>query len=917
MARTIEAFKLRTEIAIDNAKASQSLKATEKDVDKLGQRFTRLGPEIDKAFKGREAGAKFGSQFSSSATAVITGDIAALGQTLGTLIGTAIAPGIGTAVGGAAGSAVDAVFGKLSAGMMRAISSGIELNKTLEQTKVEFTTFAGSEKEAVKYLSEIKQLAIDIGKDPAFLIETSEHLYDLTDNLKLTRTLLKASADQAADFGGKAETIAAVAEALGLVAEKGDLSERELRKLFKLGIDAKKYLAEATGWSEKYIGHLMKTGRIDGAVAARLIAEGIERKKGGYAAKLADTTVSGAEGRYGALSNIRAAEGTEKATQGIGDYYRQANKLLSSEQAQKFVKFVDDTTGSLIGMVEKGANAGINLAKGLSDGITSGDSFRAVGSAVTSLGDFTEKSLKSFFDIRSPSHLIEREIGIPIGQGIGTGTVIGFKAYMDDEGKDLIADFIREYAQAAIEAMKQTGVPASVSMAQAILESGSGKSGLTKRAKNFFGIKGAGPAGSVSMRTREETRSGQSYYVNAPFRAYNSATESFVDHGEFLRGGRYRKSLEYAHDPKAYARSIASAGYATDRNYASKLGGIIDKYNLGRLDIAANGAAVTDTNPMPVRFAGIIGGASGNGRGAAPDVMSGAASIFGNQKQSRDLKEYTLVLGEADGAVVDMQVSLDALITDAIVPGTKRFNELVNSVEPAHRALLPLIGAEKLHADQSIALTKEYQQAARDELVKGISILDQVSGAIGQIAGMMPSQQVGKKRGLFSKILGFAAPFLSFIPGVGPILSQVAGMASNAAAGNWAGVATGLAGGLSPGGVFRGTGGGGGGAGGKAGRAAGGPGTRGRVYWTGEHGPEPFLAPDNGYFLNHRDAMSAMSGGGDSAMSGMLERLHGVLARLEGVRPHDVVRMGARGYIDAMDEDAGLIRMSSQRHRLT
>lgn len=209
---------------------------------------------------------------------------------------------------------------------------------------------------------------------------------------------------------------------------------------------------------------------------------------------------------------------------------------------------------------------------------------------------------------------------------------------------------------------------------------------------------------------------------------------------------------------------------------------------------------------------------------------------------------------------------------------------------------------------------------------------------------MIPQQQVGKKRGLFSKILGIAAPFLSFVPGVGPILSQVAGIASQALGGNWSGAVSGIAGGLSPGGVFRGSGGssltGGGATGGThniggainlpgfAGRrAAGGPGMGGRVYWTGEHGPEPFLAPGNGYFLNHRDAMSAMGGGGDSPMvaqltalldrhSAAVERQNAILSRLEGVSPNHVVRMGARGLIEAYDQDAGLVRLSSQRHRL-
>lgn len=289
MTRQIEAYKLRTELAVDAAKGSQSVRSFEKDVDRLGQRFTRLGPEIDKALKGKEIGAKFGQAFSSSATALITGSFDSLGQTLGSIIGTAIMPGIGTAIGSTVGGGVDAALNKISGPIQKTIAQGIELNKQIELTKREFTTFAGTEQEASRYLADLKKLSIDTGNDFGWVIDTSEHIFDLTQNLDLTNTIMKAATDQAADFGGEAETILKVGDALGLIAEKGSVASRELQKLYKLGIDAKKYLAQATGLKEKEIEKLMAEDRLRGDVAARLIAEGIEREKGGFAAKLAST----------------------------------------------------------------------------------------------------------------------------------------------------------------------------------------------------------------------------------------------------------------------------------------------------------------------------------------------------------------------------------------------------------------------------------------------------------------------------------------------------------------------------------------------------------------------------------------------------------------------------------------------------
>src|SRR5437899_957576 len=112
MARNIEAFKLHTELTVDNAKFSAAMKSSEKDVDKLGQRFDKLGPEITKSMKGVEAGKGFGAVFSSGATSIITADFNSLGQTLGSIIGTVVLPGLGTAIGSTFGSALDAGLSK-------------------------------------------------------------------------------------------------------------------------------------------------------------------------------------------------------------------------------------------------------------------------------------------------------------------------------------------------------------------------------------------------------------------------------------------------------------------------------------------------------------------------------------------------------------------------------------------------------------------------------------------------------------------------------------------------------------------------------------------------------------------------------------------------------------------------------------
>jgi peptidoglycan hydrolase-like protein with peptidoglycan-binding domain len=149
--------------------------------------------------------------------------------------------------------------------------------------------------------------------------------------------------------------------------------------------------------------------------------------------------------------------------------------------------------------------------------------------------------------------------------------------------------FIDRVAADAIKSQRQTGVPASVTLAQALLESGNGKSALATKGNNFFGIKGEGPAGHVTMPTKEFLN-GKWVTVNANFRKYNSPAESFADHGRFLRDNRrYANAFKHTDNASQFAREIHKAGYATDPQYSNKLISIINQYGLERFDqIARN-----------------------------------------------------------------------------------------------------------------------------------------------------------------------------------------------------------------------------------------------------------------------------------------------------------------------------------------
>ena len=145
--------------------------------------------------------------------------------------------------------------------------------------------------------------------------------------------------------------------------------------------------------------------------------------------------------------------------------------------------------------------------------------------------------------------------------------------------KNTVEDYINLYSGAAMQSMKTYGIPASIKLAQGILESGSGNGTLCRTANNHFGIK-----------CKEEwTGETVSYTDDAPdecFRKYHSALESYNDHSEFLANRVYYKNLFTLDksDYSAWAKGLKKAGYATDPKYAQKLIDIIERYKLYEYD---------------------------------------------------------------------------------------------------------------------------------------------------------------------------------------------------------------------------------------------------------------------------------------------------------------------------------------------
>jgi beta-N-acetylglucosaminidase len=138
--------------------------------------------------------------------------------------------------------------------------------------------------------------------------------------------------------------------------------------------------------------------------------------------------------------------------------------------------------------------------------------------------------------------------------------------------------YIDRFKNISIEEMNRYGIPASITLAQAILESGTGKSDLAKYANNHFGIKCT------------KDWKGKGYYKDDDakdecFRVYNNPEESFKDHSQFLKRKRYANLFELdKNDYEGWAKGLKDAGYATNPRYPQLLIGLIEKYNLNQYD---------------------------------------------------------------------------------------------------------------------------------------------------------------------------------------------------------------------------------------------------------------------------------------------------------------------------------------------
>jgi LysM repeat protein len=159
--------------------------------------------------------------------------------------------------------------------------------------------------------------------------------------------------------------------------------------------------------------------------------------------------------------------------------------------------------------------------------------------------------------------------------------------------------YIDDFKEIAILEMERTGIPASIKLAQGILESNAGQSELARRANNHFGIKCGGSWDGKSYYKKDDDYDDEGQLIESCFRKYRDAESSYIAHSEFLRDPKkqYRYGFLFRLDPtdyKKWAKGLKDAGYATSATYQHKLIDIIERYQLNRFDQMTSPEAIAN-----------------------------------------------------------------------------------------------------------------------------------------------------------------------------------------------------------------------------------------------------------------------------------------------------------------------------------
>lgn len=254
-----------------------------------------------------------------------------------------------------------------------------------------------------------------------------------------------------------------------------------------------------------------------------------------------------------------------------------------------------------------------------------------------------------------------------------------FSTVFSQKEKERIVNYVQQYKELAMAEMKRTGIPASITLAQGLLETGYGQSDLALNANNHFGIKCKSDWTGQSVSHDDDSK-------GECFRKYASVEDSYRDHSEFLRRPNY--TFLFAIDPKDYqgwAYGLKKAGYATNPIYAQKLIKFIEENDLQQYTLEALGEmplAEAGHNTIEAKQGSIATKSAislpGHEIASGKNATALSPDNSKNQKHSNYPKEKTFAINGSKVLYVNAGTSLFALATNNGISFSKllEFNDL-------------------------------------------------------------------------------------------------------------------------------------------------------------------------------------------------------------------------------------------------
>ncbi|MEQ1623417.1 MAG: glucosaminidase domain-containing protein [Sediminibacterium sp.] len=236
---------------------------------------------------------------------------------------------------------------------------------------------------------------------------------------------------------------------------------------------------------------------------------------------------------------------------------------------------------------------------------------------------------------------------------------------MANAQREKVQNYVNQYKDLAMAEMRRTGVPASITLAQAILESQSGESKLAQKSNNHFGIK------CKTEWTGEKTYHDDDLRQEC-FRVYPTVEDSFKDHSDFLKNREYYTAL-FKLDPtddKGWAYGLKKAGYATEKTYPTRLLKLIEDFELHQYSVQA-----LENKDLPISNVRVDAKAP-TAPANTPIVKSSAVTSMPVNNSSR-----LRVINQTKPPIVAEQEKMDSLVTQtaAAIENAQQEQELVKS----------------------------------------------------------------------------------------------------------------------------------------------------------------------------------------------------------------------------------------------